>query len=99
MKVAGTFRWIAELGCASVAAVRGHAYGAGLQLALACDFRVMAEGTKVGLLETRYGILPDMGATIHLPRIVGDSRASNVESPESGSRVTSQARPAARADR
>lgn len=72
---AGTFSWIPELGCASVASVRGHAYGAGLQLALACDFRIFAEGTKVGLLETRYGILPDMGATVRLPRIVGESRA------------------------
>ena len=72
---AGTFSWIPELGCASVAAVRGHAYGAGLQLALSCDFRIFAEGTKVGLIETRYGILPDMGATVRLPRIVGESRA------------------------
>jgi enoyl-CoA hydratase/carnithine racemase len=72
---AGTFAWIPDLGCASVAAVRGHAYGAGLQLALACDFRIFAEGTKVGLLETRYGLMPDMGATVRLPRIVGESRA------------------------
>ena len=72
---AGTFSWIPGLGCASVAAVRGHAYGAGLQLALACDFRIFAEGTKVGLPETRYGLLPDMGATVRLPRIVGESRA------------------------
>ncbi len=75
LALAGTFSWIPDLGCASVAAVRGHAYGAGLQLALACDFRILAEGTKVGLLETRYGILPDMGATVRLPRIVGESRA------------------------
>jgi enoyl-CoA hydratase/carnithine racemase len=73
--VAGTFNWIADLGCASVAAVRGHAYGAGLQLALACDFRILAEHTKVGLPETRFGLLPDMGATVRLPRIVGESRA------------------------
>src|SRR5215831_3924064 len=72
---AKTFSWIPNLGCASIAAVRGHAYGAGLQLALACDFRIFAEGTKVGLLETRYGLLPDMGATVRLPRIVGESRA------------------------
>jgi len=72
---AGTFQWIPDLGCASVAAVRGHAYGAGLQLALACDFRIFAEGTKAGLLETRYGLLPDMGATVRLPRIIGESRA------------------------
>jgi enoyl-CoA hydratase/carnithine racemase len=75
MAAAGAFSWIPNLGCASVAAVRGHAYGAGLQLALACDFRIFAEGTKVGLLETRYGLLPDMGATVRLPRIVGESRA------------------------
>ena len=72
---AKTFSWIPNLGCPSIAAVRGHAYGAGLQLALACDFRIFAEGTKVGLPETRYGLLPDMGATVRLPRIVGESRA------------------------
>ena len=72
---AGTFSWIPDLGCASVAAVRGHAYGAGLQLALACDFRILAEGAKVGLLETRYGLMPDMGATVRLPRIVGEAKA------------------------
>jgi enoyl-CoA hydratase/carnithine racemase len=75
LAAAGTFSWIPDLGCASVAAVRGHAYGAGLQLALACDFRVFAEGTKVGLPETRYGLLPDMGATVRLPRIIGEGRA------------------------
>ncbi len=75
LSAAGTFSWIPNLGCASVAAVRGHAYGAGLQLALACDFRIFAEGTNVGLLETRFGLMPDMGATVRLPRIVGESRA------------------------
>ena len=75
MAAAGTFNWIPALGCPSVAAVRGHAYGAGLQLALACDFRIFAEGTKVGLPETRYGLLPDMGATVRLPRIIGEGRA------------------------
>jgi enoyl-CoA hydratase/carnithine racemase len=72
---AATFNWIPELGCPSVAALRGGAYGAGLQLALACDFRVFSENVKVGLVETRYGLLPDMGATFRLPRIVGESRA------------------------
>jgi enoyl-CoA hydratase/carnithine racemase len=73
--LAGTFMWIPDLHCPSVAAVRGHAYGAGLQLALACDFRIFGRDAKVGLLETRYGLLPDMGATIRLPRIIGESRA------------------------
>jgi enoyl-CoA hydratase/carnithine racemase len=75
LAVSGSFSWIPDLGCASVAAVRGHAYGAGLQLALACDFRIFAADTRVGLIETRYGILPDMGATVRLPRIIGESRA------------------------
>jgi enoyl-CoA hydratase/carnithine racemase len=75
MKLAGTFSWIAQLACPSVAAVRGHAYGAGLQLALACDFRVFGHSAQVGLIETRYGLMPDMGATVRLPRIVGESRA------------------------
>ena len=75
MAAATTFNWIPRLGCPSVAAVRGHALGAGLQLALACDFRIFAESAKAGLPETRYGILPDMGATVRLPRIIGESRA------------------------
>jgi len=75
LKLARTFSWIPELGCPSIAAVRGHAYGAGLQLALACDFRILGHSAQVGLLETRYGLLPDMGATVRLPRIVGESRA------------------------
>lgn len=73
--MAGTFSWIPKLACPSIAAVQGHAYGAGLQLAIACDFRVFGRNAKVGLTETRYGILPDMGATVRLPRIVGESRA------------------------
>jgi enoyl-CoA hydratase/carnithine racemase len=75
LSMAGSFSWIPKLACPSVAAVQGHAYGAGLQLAIACDFRVFGQSAQVGLTETRYGILPDMGATVRLPRIVGESRA------------------------
>jgi enoyl-CoA hydratase/carnithine racemase len=75
MAAAGTYNWIPRLGCPSIAAVHGHAIGAGMQLAAACDFRILARSARVGLTETRYGILPDMGATVRLPRIVGESRA------------------------
>ncbi len=75
LNAAGTFTWIPRLGCPSVAAVQGHAYGAGLQLALSCGFRVFAQSARVGLIETRFGIMPDMGATVRLPRIIGESRA------------------------
>ena len=46
-----------------------------MQLALACDFRILGQSAQLGLIETRYGLLPDMGATVRLPRIVGESRA------------------------
>jgi enoyl-CoA hydratase/carnithine racemase len=75
LALAGAFEWVPRLDCPSVAAVHGHAYGAGCQLALACDFRVFAEGTRAGLVEPRYGLLPDMGATFRLPRIVGEPAA------------------------
>lgn len=75
LEAAGTYNWLPRLHCPSVAAVRGHAYGGGLQLALACDFRVFGESARVGLTEMRFGLLPDMGATYRLPRIVGESRA------------------------
>jgi enoyl-CoA hydratase len=75
MSVAGTFAWIPKLHCPSIAAVQGHAYGAGLQLALACDFRIFGQSAEVGLVETRFGIMPDMGATVRLPRIIGEARA------------------------
>lgn len=67
--------WLPRLRCPSVPAVRGHAYRAALQFAVACDFRNLAKGARVGLTETRYGPLPDMGATFRLPRIIGEVRA------------------------
>jgi enoyl-CoA hydratase/2-(1,2-epoxy-1,2-dihydrophenyl)acetyl-CoA isomerase len=76
LATAGTFNWIPRLGCPSIAAVNGHAIGAGLQLALACDLRIFALGARVGMTETRYGILPGMGATVRLPRIVAIGRRS-----------------------
>lgn len=69
------YSWLADARYPAIAAVRGYALGAGLQLALACDIRVFARGTQVGLLEHRYGILPDLGGTQRLPRIVGPGKA------------------------
>ncbi|MGZ8734431.1 MAG: enoyl-CoA hydratase/isomerase family protein [Acidimicrobiia bacterium] len=69
------YTWLEAAPFATIAAVRGYAFGAGLQLALACDIRVIAAGTKLGLLEFKYGIMPDLGGTQRLPRLVGPGKA------------------------
>jgi enoyl-CoA hydratase/carnithine racemase len=72
------FRKVAALPMPTVAKVQGHAYGAGLQLALACDLRVMAKDASVGLLEARYSLVPDLGGTQRLPLLVGPGRAKKM---------------------
>jgi enoyl-CoA hydratase/carnithine racemase len=59
-----------------IAAIEGHCIGGGLELALACDFRVAAEGEyKLGLAEVKLGLSPGMGGTQRLPRLIGKSAA------------------------
>src|SRR6185295_8976925 len=72
------FSWLVAAPFPSIAAVRGYALGAGLQLALACDLRIVARGTKLGALEFRYGLLPDLGGTAWLPRLVGAAKAKEL---------------------
>ena len=72
------YSWLTTARYPTIAAVRGYALGAGLQLALACDIRVFARGAQVGLLEHKYGILPDLGGTQLLPRIVGAGKAKEM---------------------
>ncbi len=72
------YTWLAEAPFATIAAVRGYALGAGLQLALTCDLRVVARGTKLGLLEFKYGIIPDLGGTQRLPRLIGAGKAKEL---------------------
>jgi len=78
LRAQDAYTWLEEAPFATIAAVRGYALGAGLQLALACDIRILARGTQVGLLELQYGILPDLGGTQRLPRIVGPGRAKEL---------------------
>lgn len=72
------YAWLAEAPYPTIAAVRGYALGGGLQLALACDLRIVARGTKLGLPEHRYGLLPDLGGTFWLPRVVGPAKAKEL---------------------
>jgi len=72
------FTWLEEAPFATIAAIRGYALGGGLQLALACDIRIAAHGARLGLLEFRYGIIPDLGGTQRLPRLVGAGKAKEM---------------------
>jgi hypothetical protein len=54
-----------------VCAVQGGAFGAGLQLALACDLRVVGPDTRLGFLEIRYGIIPDLGGIHRAVQLLG----------------------------
>jgi len=61
----------------TIAALNGHALGGGLELAMACHFRIMVDDPKasVGLTELNLGIIPGWGGTQRLPRLVGRARA------------------------
>lgn len=72
------YRALAACPVPTVAALKGHVYGAGLQLALACDLRVAEPDTRLGLLEARYGLIPDLGGTALLPALVGPGRAKKM---------------------
>lgn len=62
----------------TIALLHGHCLGLAFELALACDIRLAAEGTILGLPETRLGIIPDVGGTTRLTRIVGPARAKEL---------------------
>ncbi len=63
--------WVwAELPVPVIAAVRGAAFGGGLQLALACDLRLVASDAQLSVMEVKYGLIPDMTASRTLLRLV-----------------------------
>ena len=58
-----------------IAAINGHAIGVGITMVLPCDIRLAASSAKLGLTFTKMGILPGLGSTYLLPRLVGTARA------------------------
>jgi len=72
------FRQAARPDLVSIAAVQGHAVGAGFQLALSCDLRIAAEDAQFCMAEVGLGLVPDLGATKRLVELIGYSRAASL---------------------
>lgn len=72
------FSWLRRPELVSVAAVRGHAVGAGFQLALACDLRIAADDAQFTMAEPSLGLVPDLGGTQPLVAAVGYARAMEI---------------------
>lgn len=58
-----------------IAVISGHATGGGCEISMACHFRFMQEGARMGLTETNLGIIPGYGGSLRMPRLVGHSKA------------------------
>lgn len=75
---AETFSKLERIELPTIAAICGYALGGGLELALACDFRIASEDAKLGLPEINLGIMPGAGGTVRLPRLIGEARAKEL---------------------
>jgi enoyl-CoA hydratase/carnithine racemase len=62
----------------TVAAIEGYCFGAGIQLAAACHVRLVAPDAQISVMETRWGLVPDLGGCHRLPRLVGLGRATEL---------------------
>lgn len=69
------FHRIYQLRVPSVAVIHGFAFGGGLELALACTFRIATAKARMGLPEVKLGLIPAYGGTQRLSRLIGESRA------------------------
>jgi len=86
------FSWLRRPDLITIAAVHGHAIGAGFQLALACDFRVASDDARFTMAEVSLGLVPDLTGTKRLVELVGYARALEIC-------VTGRRIPAAEAER
>jgi enoyl-CoA hydratase/carnithine racemase len=73
-----TYLELEALGKPTIAAINGRAQGGGVELALACDFRIITDPGEIGLAEITLGLLPGAGGTVRLPRLIGMARAKQI---------------------
>jgi len=66
---------LADLPVPVIAAIDGVCFGAGMQLALAADFRIAAPAARLSIMEAKWGLIPDMGISLSLPRLMPADRA------------------------
>ena len=69
------FNFIENLATPVIAAINGFALGGGLELAMACHFRIASDNAKMGLPEVSLGVIPGYGGTQRLPQLVGKGKA------------------------
>ncbi len=69
------FQKVSQMPIPSIAVINGFAFGGGLELALACTFRLAMPNARMGLPEIKLGLIPGYGGTQRLPRIIGEARA------------------------
>jgi enoyl-CoA hydratase len=74
-KIGEVFSAIENLPQPTIAMMNGFAFGGGMELALACDFRIAADTALMGLTETGLAIIPGAGGTQRLPRLIGEAKA------------------------
>lgn len=74
-KIGEVFSSIENLPQPTIAMMNGFAFGGGMELALACDFRIAADTALMGLTETGLAIIPGAGGTQRLPRLIGEAKA------------------------
>ncbi|WP_246800758.1 enoyl-CoA hydratase/isomerase family protein [Mesorhizobium amorphae] len=72
------FERLSNLRIVSIACINGYAFGGGLELALACTFRIATAHARMALPEIKLGLIPGYGGTQRLPRLIGEGRATEL---------------------
>jgi enoyl-CoA hydratase/carnithine racemase len=77
-RLQSSFTAFEDSGTPTIAAIEGPCFGAGIQLAVACHLRMVAPSAELSVMEARWALVPDLGGTVRLPRLVGLGRATEM---------------------